>query len=126
MEAGVGGEAYDIIKTTYADMKCAVKISDMEADVFLQSGGVEQGCSLSSTLFNVSIGELAKSLELSDTPGLSLCDTQIKCLLSAGELMWLAPSQEALQRRQRVWIQMCPHYEQSLKTLSLWNFEIKK
>ena len=55
----------------YTRMKCAVKVNNMETDFFSQSRGVKQGCSLSPTLFNIYIDELAKSLERSDIPGLT-------------------------------------------------------
>ena len=45
------------------------------------------------------IDELAKSLEQSDIPGLTLSDTNIKCLLFADDLILLAPSKEALQQQ---------------------------
>lgn len=83
----------------YSHLKCAVKINNMETDFFPQSRGVKQGCSLSPTLFNIYIDELAKSLELSDIPGLTLSDTQVKCLLFADDLILLAPSNEALQQQ---------------------------
>ena len=72
---------------------------NMETDFFPQSRGVKQGCSLSPTLFNIYIDQLAKSLEQSDIPGLTLSDTQIKCLLFADDLILLAPSKEALQQQ---------------------------
>ena len=94
-----GGKTYDIIKTMYTNNKCAVKIGNMETDFFPQSRGVKQGCSLSSTLFNIYIDELAKSLEESEIPGLTLSDTEIKCLLFADDVILLAPSKEALQQQ---------------------------
>lgn len=65
----------------------------MEIDFFPQSKGVQQGCSLSPTLFNIYIDELAKSL--SNIPGLTLSDKEIKCLLFANDLILIAPSKEA-------------------------------
>lgn len=56
---GAGGKVYNIIKTMYTQMKWAVKVNNMETDFFPQSRGVKQGCSLSPTLFNIYIDELA-------------------------------------------------------------------
>lgn len=53
-------------------MKRAVKIANVETEFFSQGRGVKQGCSLSPDLFNIYTGELAKSLEQSDIPGLTL------------------------------------------------------
>ncbi len=83
----------------YGNNKCAVTIGHMETDFFPQCGGVKQGCSLSPTLFNIYIDELAKSLEESDIPGLTLSDTDIKCLLFADDLILRAPSKEALKQQ---------------------------
>lgn len=83
----------------YTNSKCAVKLGSKETDFLPQNRGVKQGCSLSPTLFNIYIDNLAKSLEESDIPGLDLCDTQIKCLLFADDLILLAPSKEALQQQ---------------------------
>lgn len=99
LQKGIGGKIYDIIKTMYTINKCAVKIGNMETDFFPQSRGVKQGCSLSPTLFNIYIDDLAKSLEESDIPGLTLSDTQVKCLLFADDLILLAPSKEALRQQ---------------------------
>ncbi len=93
LEKGIGGKIYDIIKTMYINNQCA------ETDFFPQSRGVKQGCSLCLTLFNIYIDDLAKSLEESDIPGLTLSDTQVKCLLFADDLILLAPSKEALQKQ---------------------------
>ena len=99
-----GGKTYDIIKTMYTNNKCAVKIGNMETDFFPQSRGVKQGCSLSSTLFNIYIHQLAKSLEESEIPGLTLSDTEVKCLLFADDVILLAPSKDRImvfQKRPR-------------------------
>ena len=100
LEKGIGGKIYNIIKTMYINNRCAVKSRTMETDFFPQSRGVRQGCTLSPTLFDVYIDELAKSLEESDIPGLTLSDTEVKCLLLADGLILLAPSKEALQKQQ--------------------------
>ena len=62
-----------------------------------KSRGVKQGCSLSPAPFNIYIDQLAKSLE--EIPGLTLSDTEVKCLLFADDLILLAPSKEALQKQ---------------------------
>jgi hypothetical protein len=55
--------AYDIIKSMYTNHKCAVKIGKKHTHFFPQGRGVRQGCSLSPTLFNIYINELARALE---------------------------------------------------------------
>ena len=78
---------------------CHIKIGTRETDFFPKSRGVKQGCSLSPAPFNIYIDQLAKSLEESEIPGLTLSDTEVKCLLFADDLILLAPSKEALQKQ---------------------------
>ena len=79
----------------YTNNKCAVKIGKKHTDFFQQSRGVRQGCSSSPTLFN--INQLARTLEQSAAPGITLVDTEIKCLLFADDLVLLSPTKEGLQ-----------------------------
>lgn len=98
LESGIGGKTYDIINSMYTNNKCAVKIGKKHTDFFPQSRGVRQGCSLSPTLFNIYINELARALEQSAAPGISLADTEVKCLLFADDLVLLSPTKEGLQQ----------------------------
>ena len=98
LESGIGGKTYDIIKSMYSNNTCAVRIGKKHTDFFQQSRGVRQGCSLSPTLFNIYINELAKTLEQSKTPGIKLADTEVKCLLFADDLVLLSPTKEGLQQ----------------------------
>ena len=93
---GIGGKTYDIIKSMYTNTKCSVKIGHQQTHFFPQQRGVKQGCCLSPTLFNIYINELAKNLELSTSPGITLGDTDIKCLLYADDLVLLSPTKEGL------------------------------
>ncbi|CAM4712644.1 unnamed protein product [Leuciscus chuanchicus] len=64
----------------------------------VQKRGVRQGCSLSPTLFNIYINELAVQLEQSTGPGLTLQDRSIKLLLYADDLVLLSPTAQGLQQ----------------------------
>ena len=81
MESGFRGKTYDIIKSMNTNNKSAVKIGKKR--FFPQGRGVRQGCSLSPTLFNIYINELAQALEESAAPGLTLLESEVKCLLFA-------------------------------------------
>ncbi len=96
IESGIGGRTYDIIKDIYNGNKCCVKINDKRTDYFSQTKGVRQGCSLSPTLFNIYINELASALDKSSCPGLTLEGREIKCLLYADDL--LLPHEEGLHQ----------------------------
>ena len=67
-------------------------------DLFPQGRKVKQGCNLSPILFNIYINELALLLEQSPAPGLTLQDTEIKCLVYADDLVILSPAKEGLQQ----------------------------
>jgi len=56
-------------------------------DYFSKTKGVRQGCSLTLTLFNIYINELASTLEKSSCPCLTLEDREIKSLLYADDLL---------------------------------------
>ena len=73
--------------------KCVVEIG-----FSTQVRGVKQYCSISPTLFNIYINELANTLEESAAPGLTLYNTEIKCLLYADDLVMLSPIKEGLQQ----------------------------
>ncbi len=86
------------IKDIYNGNKCCVKINDKRTDYFSQTKGVHQGCSLSPTLFNIYINELASALDKSSCPGLTLEGREIKCLLYADDLLLLSPHEEGLHQ----------------------------
>lgn len=98
LESGIGGNVYNIIKTMYLNNKCAIKIGNKQTEYFTQGRGVRQGCPLSPTLFNIYINELAKLLEQTSSPGLTLHDSNIKFLMFADDLVLLSPTQEGLQQ----------------------------
>ncbi len=81
----------------YTASQCAVKIGNQRTEFFPQGRGVRQGCSLSPTLFNIYINQLANILERAPIQGLTLHDTEIKCLLYADDLVLLSPTEEGLQ-----------------------------
>ena len=92
------GKKYDIIKSMYTKNKCEVKMDKKRAHFFPQGRGGRQGCSLSPTLFDVYINELARALEKSAAPGLTLLESEVRCLLFADDLVLLSPTKEGLQQ----------------------------
>ncbi len=93
IDSGIGGKLYDSIKSMHTISKCAVKIGNQRTDLFPQ----RRGCSLSPTLFNSYTNQLANALEHAPIHGLTLHDTEIKCLLYADDLVLLSPTKEGLQ-----------------------------
>jgi hypothetical protein len=81
IESGVGGKTYDIIKSMYTGNTCSIKIGKKRTEFFNQGRGLRQGCNLSPALFNIYINELATILDKSSAPGVSLHNSEVKCLL---------------------------------------------
>uniref|UniRef100_A0A3B1JC70 ribonuclease H n=1 Tax=Astyanax mexicanus TaxID=7994 RepID=A0A3B1JC70_ASTMX len=110
LESGVGGKVYDIIKSMYLENKCGVRIGDKHTEFFTQKRGVRQGCSLSPTLFNIYINELAVQLEQSAAPGLTLQGGEVKFLLYADDLVLLSPTAQGLQQHLDLLEQYCQNW----------------
>lgn len=104
----------DIIKDMYNNNRCCVKINKQRTSYFKQAKGVRQGCRLSPLLLNLYINELAAHIEQSKFPGLTLEEREIKCLLSADDLLLLSPTEEALQES----LSILENYSQT------WNLKI--
>ena len=88
----------------------AIKIGSKRSEFFKQGRGVRQGCSLSPTLFNIYINELAVMLEQSASPGLTLHDTEVKFLLYADDLVLLSPTEQGLQQSLSLIEQYCQRW----------------
>ena len=82
----------------YLNNRCAITIGNKRTSYFKQYRGVKQGCSLSPNLFNIYINTFAEQLQTSTAPGVTLQDTEVKCLMFADDLVLLSPSKEALQQ----------------------------
>ncbi len=92
----------------YRNSRCAVKIGNCRTVFFQQGRGVRQGCSLSPTLFNIYINELAEALDRSgNIPGIALHDSEVKCLLYADDLVLMSPKAEGLQHSLTLLEQYC-------------------
>ena len=68
---------------------------------------MRQGCSFSPTLFNIYINKLAQALEKSAAPGLTLLESEVKCLRFADDLVLLSPTKEGLQQHLDILHRFC-------------------
>ncbi len=121
IESGIGGKTYDLIKSMYTESKCGVKINTKHTRYLSQERGVRQACCLSPTLFNIYINELALSLERSAAPGLTLHDSEIKCLLYADYLVLLSPTKHGLQQNLDHTARPGP-WQSTWRKPTLWSF----
>jgi hypothetical protein len=74
---------------------------------FPQGRSVRQRSSLRPTLFNIYINELVRALEQSAAPGLTLLESEVKCLLFADDLVLLSPNKEGLQQHLDLLYRLC-------------------
>ena len=89
MESGVGKN----VKSMYTN---SVHLKwQKHTHFFPQGHGVRQGCS--PTLFNIYINEFTRALEQSAAPGLTLLESEVKCLLFSDDLVLLSPTKEGIQ-----------------------------
>ncbi|CDR00589.1 unnamed protein product [Oncorhynchus mykiss] len=95
MESGVGGENIQHYKIHVHKTTSVIKLAT-HTHFFPQGHGLRQGCSLSPTRFNIYINELARTLEQSVAPILTLLESEVKCLLFADDLVLLSPTKEGL------------------------------
>jgi hypothetical protein len=89
----------------YTNNKCAVKIGK-NTHFFPHGSGVTHGCSLSPTLFNIYINELARALEQSVAPSLTLLESEVKGS-TADDLVLLSPTNEGLQQHLHLLHRFC-------------------
>ena len=72
---------------------------------------------MSATLFNIYNNELASALEQSAAPGLTLLESEVKCLLSAFNLMHLSPTKEGLSQHLDLLHRLCQIWALTLNLL---------
>ena len=94
---GIGKKMTNIIKMMYKNTKSALKEDGMCSDYFEICRGVRQGDSLSPTLFNIYINDIAELFKSQNSCPLTLETSKIGSLLFADDLLLLSESKEGLQ-----------------------------
>jgi hypothetical protein len=91
MESCVGGKTYDIIKSMY---------TRVQLNTFLSTGlwGETKMQLEPHSLQRIYINKLAKPVEQSAAPSLTLLESEVKCLLFANDLVLLSPTKEGLEK----------------------------
>ena len=91
----------------YTGYTCSIKIVKKRTEFFNQGRGLRQGCNLSPALFNIYLNKLATILEKSSALGVSLHNSEFKCLLFANDLCLLSPTAHGLQQSLDLLEQYC-------------------
>ena len=100
----ITGKMYDAIVSLYSDYSACVKLNALRTDWFDISSGVKQGDTLSPTLFNMYLNDLATEIRLLNG-GVEL-DCTISLLLHADDIVLIAPDEVSLQTQLNVVYQL--------------------
>lgn len=95
LQNGISKQIYNIIKNLYTNNQVTVNVNGYLTDLFNSNVGVKQGDSLSPSLFNLYINQLAEDLRM--LPGIMIGSRKVNCLLYADDLVLLAESEINLQ-----------------------------
>ena len=94
---GFGGKILSILKSLYSNCNVCVNVNGFLSPSFTSKFGVKQGDSLSPTLFNLFINDLADTLNASSNGVKLNDDIQISSLLYADDLAIISDSEENMQ-----------------------------
>ena len=93
---GIEGKMLKAIQSLYHDLKCAVKVNNMQTSYFDVDIGVKQGCKVSPTLFSLYVNDLADKIRTLNC-GIDVDGYQLSILLYADDIALLSPCEESLQ-----------------------------
>ena len=95
---GISGKFLDIIKSIYSSTTNGIIYNDNTSEIFKSNMGIKQGDTLSTTLFNLYINDLAEQFNFAENNPISIGNTKISCLLYADDLILMSTSHESLQK----------------------------
>lgn len=107
-QIGVTGNFLDIIRITYKNTRCAVRLGDNITQFFPCKQGVRQGDPLSPTLFNIFLNDLFTELENGNCDPVSLdgkCN--INALAYADDIVLISKTKAGLQKALDIVEQYC-------------------
>ena len=111
---GFGGKMLSIIQSIYGNNDVCVNVNGFISPSFQSQIGVKQGDSLSSTLFNIYINDLAKNLNESNK-GIKLNDDiKLASLLYADDLAIISDTEENMQELLNILDTWCKRWRMSV------------
>ena len=96
MSFGIDGKILKAIQSLYHDLRCAVKVNNLQTSFFDVNISVKQGCKVSPTLFSLYVNDLAEKIK-SLNCGTDVDGYQLTILLYADDIALLSPCEESLQ-----------------------------
>ncbi len=97
LDSGIGGKFYDLIKSMYTASQCAVKIGNQRTEFFPPGAWSETGLQFKPHPLPHLHQPIGQHIRTRPIQGLTLHDTEIKCLLYADDLVLLSLTEEGLQ-----------------------------
>ena len=94
MKIGIPSHLKDVIKELYEETKIQIK----QRELVKISGGVRQGCPLSTTLFNLYLNDMIQTWKQQITGGINLGTLTVKTLAFADDQILIAKNEDELQR----------------------------
>ena len=132
----IEGKIYKSIKNMYSNTLSCIRINNILTNWFKVNSGVKQGDTLSPTLFNLYINDLAKEIK-SLNLGINVNGTLLSILLYADDMVFIAKTENDLQAMLNVMYNWCNKWRLNInetksnivhfrpKNLKRTNFEFK-
>ena len=113
IQYGIDGKLYFLLKSMYSKTEACVNVNGFNTAWFSTKTGVMQGDSLSPTLFNLFINDLALFLKDMNV-GISINETQIPILMYADDVVILSENEEDLQHMLNLVNNWCQKWKMSI------------
>ena len=93
----ISSKLLNLIQNMHSKLKCQVRTSSGESDMFPQSNGVMQGECLSPTLFTAYINEIERLMNDIDEMGVYLNGVKVSVIMYADDLVLISKTKHGLQ-----------------------------
>ena len=100
----------------YSKLKCQVRTSSGESDMFPQSNGVMPGESLSPTLFTAYINEIERLMNHVDEMDVYLSGVKVSVIMYADDLVLISKTEHGLQLGVNALYKICSENTLTVKT----------
>ena len=113
MQYGIDGKFLQILKAMYANLQICVKIHNHLTNWFDSCIGVRQGDTLSPTLFNLFVNDLAREVNELKC-GVKIGNKMVSVLLYADDIVLISETEESLQKQLNTVHSWCQKWQLSI------------
>ena len=103
----ISSKLLNLIQNMYSKLKCQVRTSSGESDMFPQSNGVMQGECLSPTLFTAYINEIERLMNDIYEMGVYLNGVKVSVIMYADDLVLISKTKHGLQIGMNALYELC-------------------